>query len=186
MLSSDELEQLTPDELGAWKQANQTERLFMASQMKRKAYQRAIEKGVELNGKSLAQLKADFARMQSSEQPPPPATPLARAAAAAPTTNYGTARFVLGVMDVVGFLLIAAGVIVLLMMFAGAIEAATRDGFNIFSLLGVFFPPLGLIVTGIVIFAQGQLLRASLDTADATREILAHARLAGKAKAGTG
>ncbi len=180
MLSSDELEQLTREERAAWTASNQTEKLFKATAMKRVAYQRAIEKGVSLNGKPAAELQEEFQKMSSGQFVGQPTTPLARAAASAPSTNYGAARFVIGVMDFVGFLLIAGGIIVLLIMLGAAMEAAARDGFNIFGFIAVFFPPFGMIVTGIVIFAQGQMLRATLDNADATREILAHARLAAK------
>ena len=65
MLSSDELEKLTREERAAWTASNQTEKLFKATAMKRVAYQRAIEKGVSLNGKPAAEREEEFQKMSS-------------------------------------------------------------------------------------------------------------------------
>ena len=174
MLSTDELEQLTREERAAWAAANETERLFLVTAMKRLAYQRAIEKVISLDGRSAAVLQAELTKLSASQSDPPPPT-LTRAGVYAPSSSYGVARGVIGLMDWVAVALIAGGFIVLLMTLLAGIEATTREG-----LIDVFFPPFGMIVTGIVIFVQGQMLGANLDTADATREILAHARLAAK------
>ena len=100
MLSVDELEQLTREERATWAAANQTERLLMATAMKRLAYQRAIEKAISLNGKPVAELQAELSKMSASQSaPPPPTTPLTRAAAHAPATSYGAARTVIGLID---------------------------------------------------------------------------------------
>lgn len=93
-------------------------------------------------------------------------------------TRYKEARFVVGIVDAFGLLIAIAG----FAWFGWSVFGIGQSIFSalsnqqpllssILSFIGMW-PALALIVTGVLIFAHGQLVRATLDSADLTRESL--------------
>ena len=84
-----------------------------------------------------------------------------------PDTHYDLARVVATVVSLVGVVLIAVGAFVAI----SAIVAAENARYGGITLL-IVLPGLGTAVTGLLLVMGAQVTRATVDTADHTREIL--------------
>lgn len=99
--------------------------------------------------------------------------------AAALRTDYQTARLLARIISGIGWVVVLLGVLALIAAVIAAITMRgggdTLGGVNPGSYMGTMglVGGVSLIVSGIVQIAVGQLLRATVDTADNTREMLA-------------
>lgn len=98
--------------------------------------------------------------------------------AAALRTDYQTARLLARIISGIGWVVVAIGVLALIAAVIAAITMRGGDamgGVTPASYMGTMglVGGVSLIVSGIVQIAVGQLLRATVDTADNTREMLA-------------
>lgn len=81
-------------------------------------------------------------------------------------SSYGTTRKVAKWVSLSGWISVAGGILVVLISVLGA--AFADQGFGLLAVL----PALGVVVAGIFMVMNGQLTRASVDTADNTGESL--------------
>ena len=174
MLTRDELSQLTTDERARYDRAMDFDKPHVERSLRENLRQR--------EDKRRWQADALF-RDPMFDAPPQPLPPPRVPAYPVEPSRYRMARFVIAVEDVIGALLLIGGCAWLawssyrvvttlqeISRYNGSIDAGA-----VFGLLsiGSFGPALGLIILAIIVFAHGQMLRATLDTADSTRELLA-------------
>ena len=90
------------------------------------------------------------------------------------STDYGAAKLALAVLDILAWIMVILGgiwsTISLFALIGGFLDE--RHAGNIIAGLISLAPALGLLVGGFLIIAHGQLVHASIDTADYNREML--------------
>lgn len=116
------------------------------------------------------------APMQNSAPPPPPVIDLPR-----PVRDYRTARFLAALATWLGGLLVLAGIGLVPLAF---VSPRSISGLPLLSNVVAAGPKLGgqLALAGLVQMVLGQLVRALLDQANATRDMAAIARAEAEAR----
>lgn len=84
-------------------------------------------------------------------------------------SNYETAIFVSGIITFVGWLVVAIGILV---TGFGLASLSKMYSINFASFIGVAVPGIGGIISGLFLVAVGQVVKATVDNADHTRQIL--------------
>lgn len=82
-------------------------------------------------------------------------------------TEYGVARFVVGCLNLFGWLFILLGALVLLF---GVASAMAESEYGDAPLILILASAAGCVFFGLLYIAGGQFLRATLDSADYNRE----------------
>ena len=85
-------------------------------------------------------------------------------------SRYRTGRLLARIISFVGWIVVAASIVLLILFLIGlAQQGVYSDHVMMFGMAGL---TVGSILAGIVLVAVGQMLRATLDTADNTRQML--------------
>jgi len=86
--------------------------------------------------------------------------------------SYGTARTISSILELVGWIIVGAGV---LLIFA-ALGTIGGYRFGLFDIFLPLAPGISLIITGLFMVMAVQIMRATVDSAEMTREMLHIAR----------
>lgn len=155
MLTRDEMALLDKEERDSLERIKGGDRDSYEQVLRARVLHRAAAKGVPLNGVPAETLKQEVAEQLKTST----------GSSSSMSSKYGIARFVVGVMNFFGWATILIGA-------AWFIWSVLWGGLSLLSLPIA----LGIVVGGIIVLAQGQMLLATLDTADATRELLNRTR----------
>ncbi|WP_240205261.1 hypothetical protein [Vibrio sp. CyArs1] len=88
-----------------------------------------------------------------------------------PDSNYSTAKLISSLISVIGWTVFAVGIIVLLLSLG---MLGGRYGVNFWLFLSAIAPGAGTMVSGLFLVATAQVVRATVDNADNSRQILEH------------
>ena len=80
-------------------------------------------------------------------------------------TRYGTARLVANGIEFIGWLIVVAGIIAIVMLLSNM-------GSRYFNLAGIL-PGVGTLISGLFMIMGAQVTKATVDNADNTRELVA-------------
>ncbi|WP_418641473.1 hypothetical protein ACNUDM_08295 [Vibrio chaetopteri] len=86
-------------------------------------------------------------------------------------SKYKTAQFVSQLISGFGWFIFACGILIILI---GLDSGSGRYGFNIWQAIAAATPGFVTLVSGLFLVASGQVMRATIDNADHTNQILSH------------
>jgi hypothetical protein len=86
------------------------------------------------------------------------------------TSRYKTGRLLARIISFFGWIVVALSIVLAILFVIGLVQKDTYSDHTM--VLGMAGLTVGTILAGIILIAIGQMLRATLDTADHTRQML--------------